>query len=80
MGCTIPDNEQDIGKTLITALDDLPILARLEFAKNLVFDRGGDKDNLPQDPILVIATDVLTSVIDVLKKHPAAANLRAPEP
>jgi hypothetical protein len=66
-------------KTVTLACDDLPILARLEFARNLVFGRGGDKDSNP-DPVLLVATGVLTGVIEVLKKHSSAANLRRPEP
>ena len=66
-------------KSVTLALDDLPILARLEFARNLVFGRGGDRNSDP-DPLLVIATDVLNDVIEVLKNNAAAANLRRPVP
>jgi hypothetical protein len=54
----------------ISAMDSLPVVARLEFVKNLIFDRGGSKDSAPQDPGLVIASEVLRGVIGVLRKHP----------
>ncbi len=58
------------------AFDDLPILSRLEFAKNVMFSRDGDKTAVPVDPVSMIVTEVLSGVIDILKKHPAAAKLR----
>jgi len=64
----------------VDALNDLPILARLEFVKNVIFGSGGNKDGLPQNPVLILAHDVLSDIIEVLKKHPTAAGLRTPEP
>ncbi len=60
----------------VSALDSLPILARLEFVKNLIFDRGGDKHCHSKDLVLVAAATVLDGVITVLKKHPDSAGLR----
>jgi hypothetical protein len=62
------------------ALAELPILARLEFAKNVMLNRDGDKGMLPLDPVSAIVTEVLNGVIDVLKKHPQAAKLRTLDP
>ena len=66
--------------TTISALNDLPIISRLEFAKNMIFDRGGDRHSIPQDPVLIVVNDVLADVIKVLDKHPQAAQLRTPAP
>jgi hypothetical protein len=79
MGSSKTYNVDYLNNTLTAALDDLPILSQLEFARNLVFSRGGDKNSNP-DPALVIAADVLADVIEVLKRNPKAANLRSPEP
>ena len=62
------------------ALNDLPILARLEFARNLLQSNGGDKDSLPQKAELVIALDVIGDVIKVLEKRPPAGTLRTTNP
>jgi hypothetical protein len=69
-----------IAQRMADATDDLPILSRVEFAKNLIFDHGGDRNNLPQDPILITAVEVLSGVIQVLRANPTAASLRSPEP
>ena len=50
------------------AIDDLPILSRLEFAKVLIFQNGGNKDDESQQSALVLASDVIDSVMDVLRK------------
>lgn len=71
-----PNKEADLSKSVVGAMDDLPILERLQFAKNLIFDKGGDGASVPQDPTLVVATEVITGVIQVLKAHPRAAKLR----
>jgi hypothetical protein len=74
-------NEQErLVHEVTFALNDLPILSRLEFAKNLLMGNGGDRHSLPQVPGLVIAHEVITEVIAVLKKHPTAAQLRTPQP
>jgi hypothetical protein len=72
--------EEKLIDATVSALNDLPILARLEFAKNMVFHVGGDKNGLPQDLVLIAVHDVLDDIAEVLKKHPAAAQLRSPEP
>jgi hypothetical protein len=74
------DAEEKIMQTVRKSVDDLPILARLEFAANLVFDNGGLKDDAGRIPGLVIAHEVITDVINVLAKHPSSAQLRTPEP
>jgi len=63
----------------VIAMNDLTILARLEFVKNIIFDKGGDKNGLPNDNELILANDVLDDVIEVLKKYPRAARLRNPD-
>ena len=68
----------EISKDIVHALNDLPILARLEFVKNIIFDRGGSRDVAPRDEMLVIATEVLRDVINVLRDHPTAAQLHKP--
>jgi len=74
------EQQNEVIAATIAALDDLPIISRLEFAKNLVFDNGGDRHRLPQDPVLIVVNDTLADVIEVLKKHPPAAQLRTPGP
>jgi len=61
------------------AMNDLPILARLEFAANLVFDVGGIKDANITVPELVVAHGVLSDVIKILEENPSAAQLRTPK-
>ena len=51
-------------------------LARLEFAKNLIFDNGGDRCGEPRDPALIASTEILDQAIKILKKHPRAARLQ----
>lgn len=79
---TDTDNSTDEPKTLQSTLDamrGLPILTRLEFAANLVFDRGGDRNGEPRDWHAVLLNDVLCGVIGVLKTHPEAAELKRPD-
>lgn len=64
----------------VSALRDLPILSRLEFAKNMILERGGDRHSWPQDPVLIVVNDVLAEAIEALKKNPLAAQLRTPAP
>jgi hypothetical protein len=77
---TEQDQQKELIAATIHALNDLPIISRLEFAKNLVFDKGGDRHNVPQDPVLIVINSVLEDVIRVLEKHPQAAQLRSPAP
>jgi hypothetical protein len=57
---------------------DLPILARVQFVKNLLLFNRGDKESNPQDPAMILATEVLTGVIEVLESRPRVAKLRGP--
>ena len=73
--------EPEMLQPTIDALEGLSIIARLEFAANLLFDRvGGDRTSIDPNWSAGVATETVRSVIDVLKAHPNAANLRAPEP
>jgi hypothetical protein len=76
----IRDASLEITAQVIRALDDLPILARLQFARNLIHANGGDKHSLPQHSELVIVLGVIDDVIDVLEKRPPAAKLRTTAP
>lgn len=58
-------------KAVVNAMNGLPLLARLEFVKNIIFDRGGSRDSAPQDEALIVANDVLRDVIELVKKLPA---------
>lgn len=64
----------------INALNNLPILARLEFVSNLLFDHGGSRESSPRNWLVVTATEVLDGAITVPKTQPQAAQLRKPEP
>jgi len=75
-----PKPEPATMKATIAALNNLPILARLEFVANLLFDHGGSRESSPRDWHVVTATEVLDGVISVLKTQPQAAQLRRPEP
>ena len=74
------EKQNELVTATISALNDLPLLSRLEFAKNLILERGGNRHSWPQDAVLVVANDVLADVIQILKRHPLAAQLRTPEP
>jgi hypothetical protein len=54
-------------KSVVRTVDDLPLFARLEFVKNIIFDHGGSRGSLPEDPMLIIATDVIEDVVKTLK-------------
>jgi hypothetical protein len=69
-----------VARELMLGFENLPILERLEFAKNLLLSRGGDPDSVPVDPLLVAVSDVVIGVIEVLRAHPDAGRLRIPEP
>jgi hypothetical protein len=58
-------------KAIVNAMNGLPVLARLEFVKNIIFDRGGSRDSAPQDEALIVANDVLRDIIELVKKSPA---------
>jgi hypothetical protein len=74
------NNAYALTKSVVRALDDLPLLARLEFVRNIILNRGGDEASTPQDSVLVTATKVLNGTIEILRAHPQAAGLRTPEP
>jgi hypothetical protein len=80
MNCHFSKDDRDPTLATVAAMEDLPILARLEFVQSLLLSRGGSRDALPRDMVLVTAEEVLDGVIRVLKKHPRAAKLRWPEP
>jgi hypothetical protein len=65
---------------VLYALDQLPIVHRLEVAAMLILAHGGDKGSTPNSPPLVLAGQIVFDVIDVLKAHPKAAKLWKPEP
>lgn len=79
MDTTNSNDEPETLKSTVYALSDLPILTRLEFAANLVFDRGGDRSSEPRDWHAVLLNDVLRGVIGILKTHPEAAALERPD-
>jgi hypothetical protein len=62
------------------AMTDLPILTRLKFVKSIMFNRDGNMEMLPIDPVAAIATEVLRGVIDFLKQNEKLTNLKTPEP
>jgi hypothetical protein len=66
----------NFSKEVVVALNNLPILTRLEFAKNLLDAKGGHKDAIDPNHQLIVVSDVLSEVIRVLEKHPSAAGLR----
>lgn len=71
--------EDELIGHIARAIDDMPILERLRLAKNLVFDRDGDKGNIPsegpQDARSIMAVEILDGVIKILKQNPRAAKL-----
>lgn len=66
-------------RELVDAFDDLPVLARLEYASNLVCTRAGDPGDNKFDPALWVAGNLLNGTIKVLRAVPNAANIRTPE-
>jgi len=52
------------------ALPDKAVISQLRVVHNIVCSRGGDKHSLPNDPLLVIAADILTGVIEALERVP----------
>ena len=79
-------NEQDkivrrsLLETSVEAFDNLPILTRLEFVRNLLVINGGEFGSIPQDPVMVMAGEIVKGVIEVLAARPRTAKLRSPEP
>ncbi len=63
-------------RDILWAFENVPIMARLEFAKNLVCGNNGDKHSIPVNPALVVAAELMESVIEALRKNPKAANLK----
>jgi hypothetical protein len=64
------DREDQVMNAVVRAMNDLPILQRLEFVRNTIFDAGGDRSGLPRNPGLVVATEVLSEVMNALAKKP----------
>jgi hypothetical protein len=75
----LTDREEKFVCDIVRAMKNVPIISQLEFAKNLLFDHGGDRGSAPQDPVAVAATEIIEGVIEVLRKHPRAARLRRPD-
>lgn len=67
-------------KEIASACEDLPILARLEFAKNLICNKIGELGDPSFDPCLGTAEELLSGVIKVLRTVPRVAELRLPQP
>jgi hypothetical protein len=80
----VTDNDEidisALSEAIIAAFDRLPILARLEFVRDLLLNNGGEKRSFPQDPRWVVAAEVVRGVIEILEKRPRAAKLNNPEP
>ena len=72
--------QDDLTTATVDAMAHMPILARLEFVKYLIFNRGGDTHGVPHHPVMVTAYEVLSDVIKEIKKNSETACLRAPEP
>ena len=65
---------------LFLAFEDLPVLARLEYASNLVCNRAGDPEDEKFDPTLSLAGQVIDDVIKVLRSRiPRAVRARTHE-
>lgn len=82
IGITMSDKEpqDDLTTATTRAMANMPVLARLEFVKYLIFNRGGDKHSAPHHPVMVTAHEVLDGVIKEIKTSPETACLRTPEP
>jgi hypothetical protein len=73
-------DDDNLASSIASAFDDLPVVARLRFVKNLIFDHGGDKISVPKDSKLVLSVEILTSVIDDLEKGPVGSRLPVRRP
>jgi hypothetical protein len=62
---------------IVRAVDDLPIISRLEMVGNILQANGGERHSTPQSQIMIVAFEILTQATEVIRKHPAAADLRA---
>lgn len=63
-------------EAVVLALEDQPLLVRLEFVRSMMAASGGDKISTPSDPNLVVATEVLSSAIEILGTYPKVAMAR----
>ncbi len=72
--------ERVIIEEITCAFEDLTVLARLEFAKNLICKRNGEPGDASFDPFLATAEELLSGVIKVLRTVPKVGALRLPEP
>ena len=80
---TAPRDDAWMNKTvaireILWGLEDVPIMARLEFAKALVCGNGGEKLSSPSTPALVVAVELIESALVALRRNPKAANLKTP--
>jgi len=63
---------------VVRSMNDLPIIARIQFARNVLLDRGGNRGadaDVKYDPLLQVAAEVLAGVKEVLRQNPQAAVL-----
>jgi hypothetical protein len=69
-------------EAVVLALDDQPLMVRLEFVRNMIAASGGEKGSTQQDPNLVVASEVLKATIEILGTYPkvAMARCEADEP
>jgi len=85
MNCDIPNKQEPVlSEEFVTAVNDLPVLARLEVVRNVLFRRYGSTNytpigglSMPEDPTMQGAVDILDGVIEVLKKRPRTSRLGA---
>ncbi len=88
MNCDASNKQEPaLSEEVVAAVNDLPVLARLEFVRHLIFRRYGSTDHIPiggrsmqADAAMQGAVDILDGVIEVLKKRPRSARLDAPAP
>ena len=57
-------------KKVVEAVDELPVMARLQFVKNLLLDHGGAKECVSKDSVLVLSVEVLAGAIAELDRRP----------
>ena len=62
------------------ALNELPIVERLQFVAQMILLSGGVQGSIATVPSLVLAHEALNNVIGIIKKHPKVAQLRGAEP
>jgi hypothetical protein len=60
-------------KAVVLALDDQPLLVRLQFVRNMIAASGGTEDSIPCDQNLAVAAEVLMAAIEILQTYPKVA-------